>query len=270
MVRAYFEPRLQDQGFNSNQIGMMISDACYYLMSFQEQGQEAIRYPYSFASSQFKEILLEEGFGDAELFLTEWNVAGLFDQRHDTHYGASFITRGLIDLTDSFTVAQAFYALSSQNHGRGFEEYRGDFSLFVGGIPKASFNAFRSFAMLGYDSERISVVSSDNDIYSIATKDQSSVSLLATYYVGGEVAGFGSLPSVKKVTVEIGNIPFDQYDYEIYLIDRNHSNDFFGSGPELELIGQGTVSYENSGDFEISGYLGIYGVVLIKISKIQS
>lgn len=264
MLQSYFGPIFRRQGFNPDQIDTMIHDIYSYARSLHEQGLEAIRYPYSFFSSQIKRILVEEGFGGAELFLTEWNVSSGSDKRHDTDYGASFITRGLMDLTDSCTEAQTLYLLSTNYHS---QRYRGSASLFVDSTPKASFNAMKSFAMLGDDNERINVVSSDSDIYSIATKDQDSISLLATYYV---MSGYNSFfPSVKEVTIEIENIPFNQYSYEIYLIDRNHSNDFFGSGPELELIGQGAGSYV-SNDLEVSGYLGMYGVVLVKVNRIQS
>ena len=93
--------------------------------------------------------------------------------------------------------------------------------------------------------------------------------MLATYYVMDQHPKYLSSSS-KKVSVEIKNIPFDQYHYEVYLIDRNHSNGFYGSGPELELVGQGMGSHDHgmgSNDFEIRGYLGIYGVVLIKLNK---
>ncbi len=265
MVRAYFEPRFKYQGFNPEQIDIMVSDVYRYLHAFAEQGQKAVRHPYSFHSTLLKEALREEGFGEIELFLTEWNLNCPLDIRHDTHYGASFVIRGLIDIADSYTEAQAFYCLSIPE-GWPAASKRGNMSLFVGNIPKANFNAFRAFAMLGDDNERIDVLSSDENIYTIAAKDQNSISLLATYYVmGGYRSAF---PSVKEVTVEIMNIPFEQYNYEIYLIDQYHSNAFYGSGPELELIGQGTVSSESSSDFEISGYLGMYGVVLIKVNRI--
>jgi len=261
-VREFFEPRFKWFGFNSNQIDAMVDDVCRYLNALQEQGQEAVRRPYSFHSTLLKEVLREEGFGEVELFLTEWNVSSGRDIRHETHYGASFIARGLMDLTDSYTEAQTFYCL------REPVDMRGDMSLFAGNVPKASYNAFRAFAMLGDDNERIDVMSSDENIYSIATKDQNSISLLATYYVMDKHPEYFSSP-VKEITIEIKHIPFEQYNYEIYLINRNHSNDFFGSGPELELIRQGTGGLgTGSNDFEVSGNLGMYGVALIKINKI--
>jgi hypothetical protein len=259
-VREVFEPRFRWYGFNPDQIEALVDDVYRYINALQQQGQEAVRRPYSFHSTLLKDVLGEEGFGEVELFLTEWNVNCGRDIRHETHYGASFVTRGLIDLTDSYTEAQTFYCLREPvNMG-------GDMSLFAGNIPKASFNAFKSFAMLGSDNERISVGSSDSDIYSIATRDHESISLLATYYVMDEQPEYFSPSAVKEVTVEIQHIPFEGYNYEIYLISGNHSNAFFGSGPELELVRQGT----GSGDFEESGNLGIYGVVLIKINKIES
>lgn len=182
------------------------------------------------------------------------------DIRHETHYGAPFAARGLIDLTDSYTETQTLYCLREPIN------MRGDMSLFAGNLPKASFNAFKSFAMLGNDNERISVVSSDNDIYSIATRDQSSISLLATRYVMDQQPEYSSPSAVKEVTVEIQHIPFEEYNYEIYVISGNHSNPFFGSGPEPELVRQGT----GSGDFEENGNLGIYGAVLIRINRIES
>ncbi|MFX0198843.1 MAG: hypothetical protein ACFFCW_22205 [Candidatus Hodarchaeota archaeon] len=261
-VREIFVPRYDKGGFNPDQIDMMVTDIYYYLKKLEEEDNKAIRYPYSFCSSQLKRILSEEGFDEAELFLTEWNVDYSYNIKHDSHYGASFIARALIDLTDSYTEAQTFYCLSSLNP---VLKYNGSFELFVGNTPKASFNAFKSFAMLGNYNERINILSSDEDIYSIATKDENSISMLATYYTMIQNAeNFSPPPLTKAVTVEIKNIPFERYNYEIYLIDRNHSNDFFGSGPELELIAQGI----GTNDFVKSGNLGVYGVVLIKIHRI--
>ena len=259
-VRTFFAPRYEKEGFNPDQIDSMVSDIYSYFKKLEEEGNRAIRYPYSFCSSQLRKILSEEGFDQAELFLTEWNVDYLYNRKHDNHYGASFVARGLIDLTDSYTEAQTFYSLSPIEYVTG---YRGDFSLFVnGGTPKPSFNAFKAFAMLGDSAERINAVSSDNEIYCIATKDQNSISLLATYYVKDENPSF-SLG--KEIMIEIKDIPFALYNYEVYLIDGNHSNDFFGFGPELELVRQGI----GGNDFKKRGNLKIYGVVLVKINKIQ-
>jgi hypothetical protein len=265
IVRKFSKSRLEKQGFDPEQIDVIIRDIYYYLKGLEEQDEEAIRYPYSFCSSELKRILIEEGFNEAELFLTEWNVNHVFDKRHDSHYGASLIARGLIDLTDSYTEAQTFYCLSTLSPESSEPKYRGDFGLFVGDTPKAGFNAFKMFAQLGNQNERINAVSSDKDVYSIATKDQNSISLLATYYVMDENPEVpSSLPLVKEVTIEIKNIPFEVYDYEIYLINKGHSNDFFSSGPELELVYGGT----GSNDFKINGNLDIYGVVLIRINEI--
>ena len=51
--------------------------------------------------------------------------------------------------------------------------------------------------------------------------------------------------------------------YEVYLVDGNHSNSYYGSGPDLEIIERGT----GSGDFMTTMDLDVYGVVLVELRQ---
>ena len=207
----------------------------------------------------------EEGCGASELMLTEWNVSHAWDTRHDTHYGASFIARALMDLTDSQTGEQTYYSLScwpfSEDGG-----YGGRFSLFTmdgSKIPKASFNAFKLFSMLGENTNRVLVSSSDDDVYAMGTTDAGGVSLLATHYVMADDPANPDYSLNTSVTLKIVNLPFSSYYYEVYLIDGNHSNSYYGSGPDLEIVSSGS----GVGDFEKTMSLDVYGVVMVRIQQ---
>jgi hypothetical protein len=265
LVRQFFENTLRGQGFNGGQVNLIVGDIYDYLKDLEQQDQQAIRFPYSFVSSHLDRVLVEEGYGATGLFLTEWNVNYFPDRRHDTHYGASFITRGLVDIVDSHSQIQNLYNLSS---GRFYYDrgYGGRFSIFTldgNNVPKASFNALKLFSMLGDEAERIHVDVSDDELYAIATKNGNNISLLATYYVMAEDPQNPNYGLSKSVTLSISNIPFSQYHYRVYLIDGDHSNSFYGSGPELEVVDSGT----GSGDFEIVMDLAIYGVIMIEVEQ---
>jgi hypothetical protein len=257
---------LASQGFNHSQIIAIVSDIYDYMKDLEQQGEEAVRRPYSFVSNHLSRILDEEGKTDSALLLTEWNTAVGQDRRHDTHYGASFITRGFIDITDSLTQAQSFYCLSSSRfipYDRGYAGMQTLFTLDGQNIPKAGFNAFKLFSMLGKDAQRISATAPDSDMYSIATKETNAVSLLATYFNMAEDSNNPDYGQTKTVTLKIENVPFAGYDYSVYYIDGNHSNSFYGSGPDLEIIDSGTAT----GDFEKVMDLSIYGVVMVQLHK---
>ncbi len=262
-VRRYFEDKLKNQGFSELEINSIIVDLHGYLKELKALNQKAVQYPYSFVSSHLKRILNQEGLDSTKLFLTEWNVNHVADRRHDTHYGASFITRGLIDITGSSTEGQNLYVLSNRrvsHYDQGFGGFYGLFRANGKNFPKASFNAFKLFSMLGNDIDRIGVNVSDDNIYGIATRGNDSVSLLITYYVMTRNPNYGLS---KRVAVSISNLPFSKYTYEIYSIDQNHSNSYYGSGPELEVVDHGS----GSKDFGKIIALPIYGVVLIKVER---
>jgi hypothetical protein len=117
--------------------------------------------------------------------------------------------------------------------------------------------------MLGDNTGRISVDSPDDDLYALATKDTEEVSLLATYYVMADDPENPDYTLSKSVTLTATNLPFSSYRYDVYLIDGNHSNSYYGSGPELEIIDSGT----GTGDFQKTMDLSIYGVVMVKIQQ---
>lgn len=263
-VESAYRQKLENQGFPPGYVNVFLRDIYDYLKDLEQWGQEAVRRPYSFVSSNLRRIMTEEGLGSLGLFVTEWNVHHKKDGRHDTHYGASFITRGLIDITDSGTDEQAYYSLACRPY---YEDngYGGFWSLFTlngTNTPKASFNAFKLFAMLGDNVDRISVTSSDVDVYGIATRNTGEVRLLATHYVMAQDPANPdyNLPS-KSVTLNAVNLPFSSYTYDIYLIDGSHSNSYLGSGPELEIIESGT----GTGDFQKILDLDVYGVVMVKL-----
>ena len=228
--------------------------------------KKAIQYPYSFVSSHLKRILEQDGLESTTLFLTEWNVNHVPDRRHDTHYGASFITRGLIDITNSSTEAQNLYVLSNRNvsnHNRGFGGFYGLFRSDKTSSPKASFNAFKLFSMLGNTVKYVKVDVSGNNIYAIATENDKGVSLLLTYYVMARNPDYGLAEDIK---ISMKNIPFSDYTYRVYLIDKNHSNSYYGSGPELEIVERGG----GKGALKKEIKLPIYGVMMIKVERLRT
>jgi hypothetical protein len=262
-VRQYFEDKLKNQGFSDLEINSMIVDLHGYLNELKALDKTAIQYPYSFVSSHLEQILKQEGLESAKLFLTEWNVNHVPDRRHDTHYGASFITRGLIDITDSSTEAHNFYVLSNRrlsDHNKGFDGFYGLFKSDKTSQPKASFNAFKLFSMLGNRVERVKVEISGDDIYAVATKGDNRVSLLVTYYVMAKKPNYGL---AEDITVSMNNIPFSDYAYSVYLLDKNHSNSYYGSGPELEIVERGS----GKGALKKEIKLPVYGVMMIKVER---
>jgi hypothetical protein len=265
VIKYFYKQDLEAQGFPPDYVRVFLYDIYDYLKDLEQWGQEAVRSPYSFVSSHLGRIMFEEGVGSHELFLTEWNVNHIPDRRHDTHYGASFVTRGLMDIAHSVTDEQTYYFLASQPYYAD-NGYGGGWSLFTldgSHVPKASFNAFKLFSMLGDNTEQISAISSHPDLYTIATKDIDEVSLLATYYVVPDNPWNPDYTLSQPVTLRVENVPFPSYNYEIYLIDGDHSNSYYGSGPELEMIDGGT----GSGGFEKVMGLSVYGVVMVKLKQ---
>ncbi|MCD4726788.1 MAG: hypothetical protein K8R46_03950 [Pirellulales bacterium] len=245
----------------------LIAPLLKYHIALLDADGKTLCSPYEFWSTQFRDILDKEGFTDTDLIISEYNVNWLHDNRHDSHYGAAFIVRALMDITDSSTQKQIFYSLSGpmpfcRNGYRGeFYPLTEDDSFTT--IAKASYNAFVVYSMLGDDCADLIHVNDDLEkegIYSKATRDQDSISLLTTYYVLAEEPDYNDS---KAVDIAIDNIPFSQYHYEIYLIDYNHSNSFLESGPDLEMVDSG----DGSGDFNYSVDLDIYGVLMVKIME---
>ncbi|MBN1843098.1 MAG: hypothetical protein JW883_12575 [Deltaproteobacteria bacterium] len=265
VIKYFYKQDLEAQGFPPDYVRVFLYDIYDYLKDLEQWGQVAVRSPYSFVSSNLYRIMAEEGLSSNELFLTEWNVNHIPDRRHDTHYGASFVTKGLMDIANSVTDGQTYYFLASKPY---YDDngYGGGWSLFTldgSNVPKASFNAFKLFSMLGENAEQISAICSQSDLYAIATKDTDAVSLLATYYVVPDNPWDPDYTLSKSVTLRVENVPFPSYNYEIYLIDGGHSNSYYGSGPELEMIDGGT----GSGGFEKVMDLSVYGVVMVKLRQ---
>lgn len=266
LVRQAYEEDLQNQGFPPHYIRVFLYDIYDYLKDLEQWGQQALRLPHSFVSSNLRRMMAEEGYGEKDLVLTEWNVNHTLDRRHDTHYGASFIARALIDVTDSDTGGQTYYSLSCRPY-YGDNGYGGFWSLFTlngTNTPKASYNAFKLFSMLGDNTTRISVNSSDDDVYAIATRDTGEVSLLVTYYVMADDPENPDYTLSKSVTLTAANLPFSSYRYDVLVIDGNHSNSYYGSGPELEIIDSGTGT---GNSFAKTMDLSVYGVVMVKIKQ---
>lgn len=263
LVRRHFEDKLKKQGFSKLETNGIIVDVYNYFKDLQGLEGNAVQYPYSFISSHLERILTQEGLGETALFLTEWNVNHAADIRHDTHYGASFITKGLIDITDSRTEAQNFYVLSNRRlayFDQGFGGFYGLFKSDKASSPKASFNAFKLFSMLGDEVKRVDVSISGENMYAISTKDGNSASLLITHYIMAKNPDYGLS---EDVTINMKNIPFPKYTYKVYLIDRNHSNIYYGSGPEVEVVERG----KGVGALKKEIKLPVYGVVMIKLER---
>ena len=264
-VRRFFDDRLRRRGFGELEINRIVIDLYAYLKDLQKENKKALSRPYTFMSDALRRILNEEGLESTKLFLTEWNVSHGVDRRHDTHYGASFITRGLIDITDSETRAQTLYVLSNKslsNHDGRFWGFFGLFSLGETLDPKASFNAFRLFSMLGEGADRVKVNLSGDDVYAIAAYDGTKLSLLMTYYTMAEKPNY----SLRKgVSINITGMPFSSYAYKTYRIDKTHANSYYGNEPELEVVENG----KGKGDFKRKVNLPVYGVMMIRIEGLR-
>jgi hypothetical protein len=264
LVQRHFGRKLAAQGFGKAEIAMFAQDLHVYLAELTRFGSSAVKKPYTYVSSHLKRILNDEGFGEVDLFLTEWNVNHSPDRRHDTHYGASFLTMGLMDIADSDTEKQNFYSLSSRGTlSGGRQKYVGDYGLFAGAgpwVPKAGFNAFKLFGMLGDNAERLNVNVDGNDVYATATKADDSVSVLVTYYVMDEHPDYNLK---KAVSVRVIHLPFPEHRCRVFRIDGAHSNGFYDSGPELESTDQGKVDKDFEKRFEIP----IYGTLMIRFHK---
>jgi len=119
---------------------------------------------------------------------------------------------------------------------------------------------FIQHAMMGDDIKRLKVQVSDNDIYAIATQGEDCASLLLTYYKMAEQPDYDLVADVR---LRLTNLPFSDYAYKVYLIDKNHSNGFYGSGPELEIVEQGKGRETLNKVFE----LPVYGVWMLQLKK---
>lgn len=266
LVRKTFEQKLRDEGFDTAHVTAFLYDIYDYLVDLEGQGETAVRRPYSFVSSNLKRIMMEEGYGNNSLFLTEWSVNGSLDRRHDTHYGASFIVRALMDVTDSVTELQSYYCLSNDKPYYGDYPYGGLWNLFTrddSNTPKASFNAFKVFSRLGDGTQRLSVSSSNSDVYATATKTADRITVSFTHYVLPDDPKNPDYTPYETVTLDVGNIPFTSYTYDVYLIDGTHSNSYYGSGPELEVVDSGT----GTGGYQTVMDVSIYGVVMVEITQ---
>ncbi len=219
-----------------------------------------------------RQYLNRQGF-NIPLFLTEWGISGGkgLGDKASTHLGASFATASLMEMAQSDNDGQNFYTLTDARKKLSPTK----FGLFYADHqPKPSFNAFRLFSMLGRDKikattdEKVCAITlkrnkiEQKDIRILATRSSEDISLMATYYVPVRQEK-PRYDLSKKVKIVIKNIPFLNYTYKIYLIDKKQSNFYFGSGPELELVESG----DGSGDFKKSMDLDIYGTVLVKIEK---
>jgi hypothetical protein len=264
LVRKHFGRKLAAQGFGKAEIATFAEDLYAYLGGLTRFGSAAVKKPYTYVSSHLKRMLRHEGFGAVDLFLTEWNVNHSPDRRHDTHYGASFVTMGLMDISDSDTEMQNFYSLSSRGTlSGGRPQYVGDYGLFAGVspcVPKAAFNAFKLFGMLEDNAERLNVDVDGNEIYAMATKTDDSVSVLVTYYV---MAEYPDYRLKKELSIRVNHLPFSSQRYRVFRIDGAHSNGFYGSGPELESTDQGKVDQNFEKRFEVP----VYGTLMIRFQE---
>lgn len=213
-----------------------------------------------------------QGFKDTLLFVTEWGAEGrgqILGDKATTHFGSSFITAGLMKLSDSVNNGQNYYTILDGT---------AQFGLFHSeSQPKAAYNAVRLFSMINGD--KIDVTSDEasyelklwgvdfpqQDIKMLATLDSNSKSifLLVTDYVPIETTkDEPNYDLSKEIKILINSIPFNQYTYKIYLIDSDHSNGYTGDTYELEIIegGQGSSAFQK----ELT--LPIYGVLMVQIN----
>lgn len=262
LVRRYFEERLKRQGFDVLEINRMILDLHDYLKDLKTAGRHALQYPHTFVSSSLERVLDRGGMDSAKLFLTEWNVSHAMDRRHDTHYGASYIIKGLVDITDSKTKAQSLYVLSNRrlsDHDGGFGGFYGVFTSDKAVRPKASFNALKLFSMLGDDAKRLEIAISEEDVYAIATYDGQDVSVLVTYYRMANEPDYGLS---EEMSIEVKDLPFSHFRYTLYRIDRDHGNSYYGAADDLTPTEKGS----GEGGFKKSIPLPVYGVLMIRLA----
>ncbi len=252
--------RLKSMGFGRVERRLFVDDQ--YLF-WSQLDDTAVKFPVSFYQGHAERILREAGFDrrNTEMFLTEWNVGHAGDRRHDTHYGASFVVKTLIDQINAKFDGQSFYSLSppavAPKNKRSRAGSQALFPMDGKHELKASFNAFKLFSKLR--GKRIAVEDQRN-FYSFATMDADTVSLVTTYFIPSDRPDYSGSKSVK---LALRNVPFKAYNYKIYLIDKNHSNDHWGADPELQTVEEG----KGQGDFEKSMRLSAYAVVMLSIDK---
>ena len=259
-IRRKYERLLGPMGFSSDETLVYVEDAFKYVNQVDEN---TVKHSRLFYQEQIDRILKDEGVirENIEVFLTEWNVFPGRDQRHDTHYCASYIVKSLIDLIDAGLNGQAFYSLSGypQNGGKTSRK-EGFFSLFSKdqeNTPKPSFNAFKLFSEI--KGKRV-VAQSQNDVYSFASKDTEGAYLVATYFIPSKKPDY---IKSKKVTFLLENVPFSSYTYKVYLIDKDHSNWYWSGNPELQVVERG----RGEGSFEKTLSMPIYSVIMIVLER---
>jgi len=235
-------------------------------------------------SNLIRGYLNQRGFTNIPIFLTEWGIDGgkNLDVKAATLLGASFVTSSLIKISQGKDDKQNFYKLTDNSNINRGDTTKGNFGL-IGNCPnncivKSSFNAFKLFSMLKGD--KIETTTNENsynltikgitlnqkDIQVLGTKTKNNISIIITNYIPIDKTDLPDYAPSKEIEIIIKEIPFSEYKYKIYLIDREHSNYLSTSGnPELEIIDQGQ---NLSGDFQKQLNLPNYGVVLIKIDKI--
>jgi xylan 1,4-beta-xylosidase len=193
-----------------------------------------------------KQELHHYGFGDAEIFLDEWNF---FDadwiklRSADSEYerrnvfekirrpiGASFVIASIIRM-QTLPVDIAFYY-----EGEPRREWCGIFDMY--GCPIIGFYALKAFGLLYRDCEAVESSSGYENIYCLATRNHV---LIANY---GAPAGF--------YTVDLSNMKGGKVD--TYLIDDLHC---------LELT---RTEYFRGYRLQQKVHLGEHAIVLLKIS----
>ncbi len=121
----------------------------------------------------------------------------------------------------------------------------------VDGMRKASFNAFKIYAMMPVDRCE---VNSSGDIKSMASTDGHKASVVL----------WNPSNEIKELDVNLQNIPFAIDNIKVYRIDANHAS--YGDNPANELLLPVEEMHNiHTADFSWSGIIPSKGVVYIEV-----
>lgn len=227
---------------------------------------------YRLDAKTIRNYLDDKGLKKVPILLTEWGVEGrgqFLRDKASTHFGASFATAALIEISHSTNDGQNYYTILDGNARFGLINHDHQ--------PKSAFNAFRLFSMLEGDEieaktdefpYKITLRTSEveqEDIKVVATKGTEGIMLLATYYVPVVPEKDPQYDLSRRIKIIIKGISYKKYAYSLYLIDSKHSNNFFEENKELEIIEKG----KGGGDFQKILTLPIYSTIMVKIEELD-
>ena len=253
-----------------------------------------------YAMKYIRQRLSDFGYGNIEIHLTEWDIAGAHDipLMKDTHFRASYIASSFIKMQRSGLDYQYLYSLYTpretffKRHTN--KPFNGTFGIFTPelpdrkSMPKSAFNAFKVFGNLRGEVIPVEVKASEyrasfkwvsmnfKDYNAMAVRNHEKISVIGAYYLPVKVYGYRKagfeVPepdfNVRSNAVfTVTNIPFKKWTYNIYFIDKKHGNAYWGGNPELEIFESGKGQGQR---FEKEIDVDIYSVVLIEIMNSEA